>query len=203
MCEYAHSMGNSTGNLKEYWDAVEKYDRLQGGFIWDWVDQGIRQITEDGEEWFAYGGDFGDEPNDGSFCINGLIASDRVPHPGLWEHKKVLQPVRVEPIDLLAGQVRVVNKHLYSDLSGLDVSWTLTADGVVLQSGDLPALDTPAGGSAEVKVPFSTPDASPATEYWLRLSFKLSQDTLWAAEGTRGGVGAVQASHRCSSGQKS
>jgi len=191
MCEYAHSMGNSTGNLKEYWDAVEKYKRLQGGFIWDWMDQGIRQFTKDGEdpvlsppkEWFAYGGDFGDEPNDGNFCINGLIGSDRVPHPGLWEHKKVVQPVRVEPVDLLRGHVRVVNKYLYSDASGLDVSWTLTADGEVLQFGDLPALNIPPGGSAELIVPFSPPAAKPATEYWLRLSFKLSQDALWAAKG--------------------
>ena len=103
MCEYAHSMGNSTGNLKEYWDAVETYPRFQGGFIWDWMDQGIRQVTEDGEQWFAYGGDFCDEPHDGSFCINGIIAADQEPHPGLWEHKKIVQPVRIEPVDLAAA----------------------------------------------------------------------------------------------------
>ena len=183
MCEYAHSMGNSTGNLKEYWDAVETYKRLQGGFIWDWVDQGIRQVTEDGESGFAYGGDFGDEPNDGNFCINGLIWPDRVAHPGLWEHKKVLQPVRVEPVDLLAGRVRVVNKYLYSDLSGLEISWTLMADGEVLQSGELPALKAHPGDSADVTVPFAAPVVRPATEYWLRLSFKLAKDTLWAQKG--------------------
>jgi beta-galactosidase len=183
LCEYAHSMGNSTGNLKEYWDAVETYPRFQGGFIWDWVDQGIRQVTEDGEEWFAYGGDFGDEPHDGSFCINGVIAADRKPHPGLWEHKKIVQPVRVEPVDLATGKLRVINKYFFSDLSGLDVSWTLSADGEVLQSGVLPKLDTPAGESVVVTVPFQEPELKPGTEYWLTLSFALADDALWARRG--------------------
>jgi len=183
MCEYAHSMGNSTGNLKEYWDAVEMYPRFQGGFIWDWMDQGIRQVTEDGEEWFAYGGDFGDEPNDGSFCINGIISPDREPHPGLWEHKKIVEPVRVEPVDLAAGKLRVINKHFFSDLSGLDVSWTLSADGEVLQSGDLPRLDTSAGASVVVTVPFQQPELMPGTEYWLTVHFTLAEDTLWAERG--------------------
>ena len=89
MCEYAHSMGNSPGNLVEYWEAVDQYKRLQGGFIWDWVDQGFLQKTADGEEWFAYGGDFGDHPNDANFCINGLVWPDRKPQPALWEVKKV------------------------------------------------------------------------------------------------------------------
>ncbi len=183
MCEYAHSMGNSTGNLKEYWDAVETYPRLQGGFIWDWVDQGIRQVTDDGEEWFAYGGDFGDEPNDGNFCINGLVWPDRRPHPGLWEHKKIVQPVHVEPVDLAEGQVRVINRYAFSDLSGLDISWTLAANGQVLQSGELPRLNTPAGESEIVTIPFRKPQLKPGTEYWLTMHFALAQDTLWAERG--------------------
>ena len=183
MCEYAHSMGNSTGNLKEYWDAVEKYPRLQGGFIWDWVDQGFRQVTADGEEWFAYGGDFGDEPNDANFCINGLVWPDRRPHPALWEYKKVLEPVRVEPVDLAAGKVRVINRYLFADLSGLDVSWTVSADGEVLHSGQLPRLDTPAGDSEMVTIPFREPELKPGTEYWLTVCFSLAQDTLWAKQG--------------------
>jgi hypothetical protein len=140
-------------------------------------------VTDDGDGWFAYGGDFGDEPNDGSFCINGLIGPDRLPHPGLWEHKKIVEPVRVDPIDLAAGTVRVINKYLYSDLSGLDISWTLAADGEVLQSGALPRLDTPAGESAIVTVPLREPALRPGTEYWLMLSFTLAEDTLWAEQG--------------------
>ena len=114
MCEYAHSMGNSTGNLAEYWDAVEAYPRLQGGFIWDWVDQGLRRTDGEGSEWFAYGGDFGDTPNDGNFCANGLIGADRRPHPALWEYKKVLEPVRVELVDPEVGHVRVTNLRAFA-----------------------------------------------------------------------------------------
>ncbi|MGD9100574.1 MAG: glycoside hydrolase family 2 TIM barrel-domain containing protein, partial [Anaerolineae bacterium] len=183
MCEYAHSMGNSTGNLKEYWEAIARYERLVGGFIWDWVDQGIRQVTREGQEWFAYGGDFGDEPNDGSFCINGLVWPDRRPHPALWEHKKVVQPVRVEAVDLTAGKVKVTNLYSFTSLSGLEVSWTVSADGETLQAGQLAQLDTPPGDSALVTVPFREPELQPGTEYWLTLRFSLVQDTSWAERG--------------------
>jgi beta-galactosidase/beta-glucuronidase len=207
MCEYAHAMGNSCGNLREYWDAVETHQRLQGGFIWDWVDQGIRQVTEDGEEWFAYGGDFGDDPNDGPFCINGLLWPDRRVKPALWEYKKIVQPVKVEPIHLLAGELKITNAYHFSHLSGLDITWKLTAEGEVLQSGALPRLDTAPGKSRNVRVPFTQPvlpapaeypvwgtssrlcgasprgPGEPDAEYWLTLSFTLAEDTLWAEKG--------------------
>lgn len=183
MCEYAHAMGNSPGGLKEYWEAIERYPRLQGGFVWDWVDQGLRQVTEQGKEWFAYGGDFGDEPNDGNFCINGLVGPDRTPHPGLWELKKMHEPVLVEPIDLAAGQFRISNRYAFSNLSELDGTWTLEADGKVLQSGALPRPDTPPGASSLVTVPFERPDPVPGTELWLGLRFALCKDTHWALQG--------------------
>jgi beta-galactosidase/beta-glucuronidase len=183
MAEYAHSMGNSPGNLKEYWDIIETYPRLQGGFIWDWVDQGLRRVTDEGEEWFAYGGDFGDVPNDSSFCINGLVFPDRTIHPSLWEAKKVYQPIKVEPVDLLAGQVEIVNRYFFSDLSGLDVAWKLSADDRVLQMGQLPRMHTPAGGRKVVAVPFVKPELEPSVEYWLTLSFTLAEDTSWAEKG--------------------
>jgi beta-galactosidase len=183
LAEYAHAMGNSPGNLKEYWDIFETYPRLQGGFVWDWVDQGFRRVTDQGEEWYAYGGDFGDEPNDGSFCINGLVFPDRAIHPSLWEHKKVVQPVKVEPNDLLTGQLEIVNRYSFSDLSGLDVAWKLSADGRVLQAGRLPRLHTPAGGREAVTVPFVKPELEPGVEYWLTLSFTLAEDTPWAEKG--------------------
>ncbi|MEA3344858.1 MAG: glycoside hydrolase family 2 TIM barrel-domain containing protein [Chloroflexota bacterium] len=183
MCEYAHSMGNSTGNLKEYWEAIEAHKRLQGGFIWDWVDQGLRHRTEEGEEFFAYGGDFGDEPNDGSFCINGLISPDREPHPGLWEYKKVLEPVKVEPVDLAAGAVEITNRYCFSNLNQLDISWRLSADDQVVQRGELPRLDLLPGCRETVNIPFDEPDMKPGVEYWLTLSFALAQDALWAEAG--------------------
>jgi beta-galactosidase len=183
MAEYAHAMGNSPGNLQEYWDIIVAYPRLQGGFVWDWMDQGIRQVNQEGEEWYAYGGDFGDEPNDGSFCINGLIFPDRTIHPSMWECKKVLQPVKVEPTDLLAGRVDIVNQHLFSDLSGLEVAWKLSADGAVLQTGQLPRMHTPAGGREVVAIPFVKPQLEPGVEYWLMLSFTLAEGTPWAEKG--------------------
>jgi beta-galactosidase len=183
MCEYAHAMGNSPGNLKEYWEAIEAYPRFQGGCVWDWVDQGIRQVTDAGEEWFAYGGDFGDEPNDGSFCINGLVFPDRTIQPSMWEHKKVLQPVAVESVDLLAGKLEITNKYGFSDLSGLDLTWQLTADDEVLQTGQLPRLYTSPGARDVITIPFDTPELAPGVEYWLTLSFTLAGDTPWAEKG--------------------
>ncbi|MBN2304077.1 MAG: DUF4981 domain-containing protein, partial [Anaerolineae bacterium] len=183
MCEYAHAMGNSVGNLREYWDAIEAFPRLQGGFIWDWVDQGIRQVTDAGEEWFAYGGDFGDTPHDGPFCINGLIRADRIPHPALWEYKKILEPVRVEAVDIGAGQVRITNRRIFTGLEDLDLTWMLAADGVPLQSGDLDLPDIGPGASAVLTIPFETPAITPGTEYWLTLSFALAADTAWAEAG--------------------
>jgi len=183
MCEYAHSMGNSTGNLKEYWETISKYKRLCGGFIWDWVDQGIRRKTDEGVEWWAYGGDFGDEPNDLNFCINGLIWPDRTPHPAMWECKKIFQPVEVEAVDLKAGKVKIVNRYDVSDLSQLEIFWQLCADDEILESGQLPRLYTPAGNSQIVTVPFAMPELKPGAEYWLNLRFRLWHGTIWAEKG--------------------
>jgi beta-galactosidase len=183
MCEYAHAMGNGPGGLMEYWDAIERHRRLQGGFVWDWVDQGLRQVSEEGQEWFAYGGDFGDEPNDGSFCINGLVGPDRVPHPGLWELKKVHEPVDVRPVDLEEGKLEIVNRYAFSDLGGLDVIWMLKSGGRVLQSGVLPRLDTPPGGSTVVSIPYQVPASLPCAESWLELQFVLAGDAPWARQG--------------------
>ena len=184
MCEYTHSMGNSTGNLKEYWDMIYKYRRLCGGFIWDWVDQGIKRVTEDGREWWAYGGDFGDEPNDGNFCINGLVWPDRKPHPALWECKKIQQPVEAEAIDLSKGIIRILNRYDFTDLGILDIFWELTEDGEVIQRGILPKIYTPPHESEVVTVPFNIPEKlKPGAEYYLIIRYKLSENTLWAERG--------------------
>jgi beta-galactosidase/beta-glucuronidase len=183
MCEYAHAMGNSPGALKEYWEIIETYPRAVGGFVWDWVDQGLRETTEDGEDWFAYGGDYGDEPNDGNFCINGLIWPDRVPHPSLWEYKKVLEPVRVEAVDLQSGSLRVTNRYAFTDLSGLRATWEVKRDGFLLQSGELDKLSTPPGQSEVITVPYELPEAATGAEHWLTLHFVLAEDApLMSAE---------------------
>jgi beta-galactosidase/beta-glucuronidase len=183
MCEYAHAMGNGPGNLKEYWEAIRTYPRLLGGCIWEWTDHGIRQYTADGEEWFAYGGDFGDTPNDGNFCIDGLVFPDRTPHTGLTEYKKVIEPVTVEAVDLAAGVVKIGNRYTFASLARLQGAWQLVCDGTPLQQGTLPALDVPAGSVVEVTLPYTLPTPVPGAEYWLQCSFTLAEDTLWAPRG--------------------
>ena len=182
MCEYAHSMGNSTGNLKEYWDAIRTHKRLAGGFIWDWVDQGIERWT-DGVKWYAYGGDYGDQPNDGAFCINGLIWPDRREHPGLWEYKKVLEPVVVEAVDLKEGRFQITNRYHFRDLSGLNISWRVRVDGQTVEADEVPALSIQPGEIEEVLVPYQKPLAKPGADYWLELSFQLNHAELWADAG--------------------
>ncbi|MCE7983762.1 MAG: DUF4981 domain-containing protein [Caldilinea sp. CFX5] len=183
MCEYAHSMGNSTGNLQEYWDAIDQYPRLQGGFIWDWKDQGIRRFTEEGVEWFAYGGDFGDKPNDANFCFNGLVGPTAEPHPGLWEYKKILEPVRVSAVDLAAGLFQVSNHYRFTDLSHLAISWRVEREGELLAAGALPSLTTAPGASESLSVPLPTLESQGAGEVWLTLSFALNAGTPWATTG--------------------
>jgi hypothetical protein len=183
MCEYAHAMGNSPGNLKEYWDVIESHPRLRGGFIWDWVDQGIQQVTQDGQKWYAYGGDFGDEPSSFSFCCNGIIFPDRSLHPAIWEVKKVYQPVRAEAVDLLAGKIAITNRYFFSTLEGLVATWSLTTGERILQTGELPALNTPPNRGEVITLPLEKPELEPGAEYWLTLRFALAEDTPWAEKG--------------------
>ncbi len=183
MCEYAHAMGNGPGNLKEYWEAIYAHPRLIGGCVWEWVDHAIRRRLPDGREWFAYGGDFDDHPNDGNFCIDGLNFPDRIPHTGLIEYKKVIEPVAVEAIDLTAGKVRIHNRYDFLSLGYLNIAWHVTCNGEIVEEGDLPRLDTPPHGATVVSLPFSLPKGAPGAIYHLNLSFTLARATLWAARG--------------------
>jgi beta-galactosidase/beta-glucuronidase len=182
MCEYAHSMGNSTGNLKEYWNAIENNHGLQGGFIWDWVDQGLLKVDENGQEYWAYGGDFGEKIHDANFCINGLIWPDRTPHPAMFEYKKVIQPVAVNAVDLTAGQIEIVNKQYFTDLSNLNITWEVMTDGKILQQGDL-QLDIPPMQSQTVTLPLEISTLPSEAEYFLTVRFTLAEDESWANAG--------------------
>lgn len=185
LCEYAHAMGNGPGGLQAYWDILYAHQRLQGAFVWEWMDQGIRQQTPDGREYFAYGGDFGDDPNDGNFIIDGLARPDHTPSPGLIELSKMLEPVKVEVVDLAALRVKVENRYDFVSLDHLALSWEIVADGAVIQSGmGGPGL-IPAGTSAEWTVPFSLEAEAlkPATDYWLNLHFRLKNNEKWANAG--------------------
>jgi len=187
LCEYSHAMGNSNGNLKDYWDAIYKYERLQGGFIWDWVDQGLRQPVpgRPGEFYFAFGGDF--EPpgvyHDDNFLMNGLVSADRVPHPGLLEVKKVYQYITVTPVDLARGRVEITNGYAFIDLEAFEGFWEFKADDDVIASGRLPKLNIAPSESRVVSLPLPSTTPQPGVEYWLDLSFRLSADTRWADRG--------------------
>ncbi len=183
LCEYAHAMGNSVGNLKEYWDAIRAHKRLIGGFIWDWADQGLRKKSPDGKEFWAYGGDFGDKPNDGNFCCNGLVQPNRKPNPSLYEVKKVYQRIHVLPVDILAGQFHLYNEYDFIDLDFTNINCELTADGRIIQKGTLPKLSLPPGAKRELQLNFKKPDFQPDTEYWLKIFFTLADDTSWARRG--------------------
>jgi beta-galactosidase len=183
LCEYAHAMGNSTGNLQDYWNVIEKYPQLQGGFIWDWVDQGLRKKDQKGREFWAYGGDYGDFPTDGNFCCNGLVLPDRTPHPALYEVKKVYQYVKVRPVDLAAGLVEVTNKYDFTDLGFADLVWEVMAEGKVLQSGTLPMFKLAPKASTQVRIPFAKIKPEPGVEYFLNLSFRRAGDSPLVPKG--------------------
>ncbi|MFC2158570.1 glycoside hydrolase family 2 TIM barrel-domain containing protein [Acidobacteriota bacterium] len=178
LCEYTHAMGNSNGNLQDYWDVIEKYDVLQGGFVWDWVDQGLVKQNQDGEEFWTYGGDYGPEgvPSDGNFCINGLVNPDRSPHPGLWEVKKVYQYVGFGAIDLETGLLELKNKYDFKNLSDFNLVWAITSDGKTIQSGTVENLDITPHATSQVKLGYVLPEPKPGTEYFLNLSIRLKAD---------------------------
>jgi len=183
MCEYSHAMGNSNGNLQEYWDAIEKYRGLQGGFIWDWVDQGLLKVDESGREYWGYGGDFGDEPNDVNFCINGMIWPDRTPHPAMHEFKKLAQPIGVEPVDLRKGRIAVTNKNYFTNADWLQGTWDLSVDGKRVQKGNLDLLDIKPGQTRNFTLPLSSPEMHAGQECFLSVCFYTREKTPWAPRG--------------------
>ncbi|MBN1466787.1 DUF4981 domain-containing protein [candidate division KSB1 bacterium] len=182
ICEYAHSMGNSTGNLKKYWDLFESHPRLQGAFIWDFVDQGLAKKSDDGRDYFAYGGDYGDVPNDLNFCINGVVNPDRRPQPAMQECKKIFQFVKVSAIDLHAGVIAVENKYNFAALDFLQLEWQLVTPFATVKSGTIKDLGVPPGESRVFVIgPFDeplTPD-----DHYLNVSLKLKSDQAWAEQG--------------------
>lgn len=183
-CEYAHSMGNSTGNLFEFWDAVRANKRMIGGYIWDWMDQGLLQQTDDGEPYYAYGGDMGDTLiNSNNFCLNGIVDPARNPKPALWECKKIFQPVAVTAKDLSIGQVEILNRHHFTNLSEFDIFWELQEDGRVIQEGQLSSLDLAPDASTSITIPFTKPELRAGAAYFVRLGFQLKKDQAWAKAG--------------------
>ena len=178
MCEYAHSMGNSTGNLQDYWDVIEKYPALQGGFIWDWVDQGLAKYTSDSVKYWAYGGDFGPKniPSDGNFCINGIINPDRTVHPAIYEVKKVYQYLKILPVDAEKGKFQIINEYDFTNLDQYELKWYLKGNGETVLEGTLGRLDVNPHDTVNVTLPLSCYSFKGDVEYFVDFSLVAAQD---------------------------
>ncbi|RGS47345.1 DUF4981 domain-containing protein [Segatella copri] len=186
LCEYAHAMGNSEGNLKDYWDLIYKYDQLQGGFIWDWVDQTIAKTDDKGHKYWAYGGDMGfvGVVNDSNFCANGLVAADRSLHPHIWEVKKVYQNIAFEPVAFMQNRIKVTNRFDYTTLDNYQLVWAVEANGETIRSGKMNFPPLLPHQAKEMEIPMGTLPAADNKEYFLTLRAFSKQAT-----------GAVPAGH--------
>jgi beta-galactosidase len=169
MCEYAHAMGNSVGNLGDYWRIMRANRQLQGGFIWDWVDQGLERVTPSGQRYYVDGRDQGG--------ADGLLLPDRTPHPHAAEVKKVYQPVLFEPVELSTGTIRIANAHDFVSLASLAFSWRVEANGIETAGGALPPLDTRAHAASTVTVPLPALHPEPGVEYFLTVSARTTVAT--------------------------
>ena len=181
LCEYSHAMGNSNGSLSDYWAAFEQYPALQGGFIWEWCDHGIARKTESGEKYWAYGGDFGDEPNDLNFVCDGLVWPDRSLHPAMAECKKLQQPLAARWHDAIAGVVEVKNKADFTRLNWLRGEWTLEIEGHQIAAGALPRIEVEPGESQKMTLVLPAP--MPAGEAFVTLRFFADKSTAWCDAG--------------------
>ncbi|MEV7379176.1 glycoside hydrolase family 2 TIM barrel-domain containing protein [Streptomyces lydicus] len=197
LCEYAHAMGNGPGGLGEYQRLFETYERCQGGFVWEWIDHGLRRQTAEGEVFHAYGGDFGEELHDGNFVCDGLVFPDRVPSPGLGEFKKVVEPVRIEgEADGGAGTFRITNLYDFADLGHLDFRWRYEVEGEVCGHGRLEVPALAPGGSAVVQLPPAPAGAVRRGEAIWTVRALLAEDSAWAPAGHEIAWGQLTAAPR-------
>ena len=182
--EYAHSMGNAVGNLVDYWEAMESTNFFMGGAIWDWIDQSMYNYTKEGKRYLAYGGDFGDTPNDGQFVMNGIIFGDEQPKPQYYEVKKVYQYIGTTWKDAKTATLDVFNKNYYTDdLSGYAMSYVLTADGVAVKKGELDLGSVPARTHKAITITGLNEGLDPNKEYLLHIVYRLKEDMPWAKAG--------------------
>ena len=184
MCEYIHALGSGPGEMEDYWKLFYKYDRLLGGFVWQWADHGITQKTKGGKKFFAYGGDFGDEPTDFFFFFSGLVYSERKVKSNLLEYKQVIAPVKVEAVNMAKGLVKFINTYDFLNLNTLDAFWSIIENGVEIEKGCLNTPDIPGKSSAVVKLVLpGIKGKKPGAEYFINFSFRLRKDTGWAKAG--------------------
>ncbi len=173
MCEYAHAMGNAMGSLNDYWQEIRNSDYLQGGSIWDWVDQGLLEIDENGNKYYTYGGDYGpdDIGSDGNFCCNGLLFPDHTPSPKLNEVKYVYQSIHCQPIDLKTGKIEIFNEFFFTDLNEFYIEWELTENGNRIQSGEMKPVNITPQQTGEINLPYQEFTMKPGREYFINLTF--------------------------------
>ncbi len=182
--EYAHSMGNACGNLIDYWEAIESTNFFCGGAIWDWVDQSMYNYDKvTGERYLAYGGDFGEVPNDGQFVMNGIVFADLEPKPQYYEVRKVYQHIAVKPVDVRKGTFEIFNKYYFNDLSEYDVKWSLYENGTEMKTGILHPGTIAPRGRATVNVPYSFDQLNSASEYVVKFQFLMKDKKFWADKG--------------------
>ncbi|MEZ0066823.1 beta-galactosidase [Streptacidiphilus sp. MAP12-20] len=188
LCEYAHAMGNGPGGLSEYQRLIDQHPRVQGGFVWEWIDHGIARTDAQGRRWYAYGGDFGEELHDGNFVADGLLFPDRTPSPGLIEYAKVIEPVGLE-LETGGTTLRVQNRYDFRSLAHLAIGWTLERDGQAVAAGAVEMPPLAAGSSLSLPLDdvltaaTATAGAAPGSELWLTVSAKLTEDEPWATAG--------------------
>ncbi len=180
LCEYAHAMGNSTGSLADYYAAFEQYHGLQGGFIWEWLDHGIRMHTAEGVPYWGYGGDFGDQPNDRNFVADGMVWPDRTPHPGLTEFQYLARPVQVTALDAPSGLFRIENRRHFTSLDDLQGEWCLRVRGAVVHSATLADLAIPPHQHTRISLPLVGAEAG---ESFVEFRFRTRDETPWAPAG--------------------
>jgi len=183
LCEYAHAMNNSMGSVGDYNDLFDKYPTLMGGAIWEWEDQGLWNGRDPNHQYMAYGGGFGDYPNDKYFIHKGVVFSDRSPKPHYPELKRVYQWVSFTTLDVARGKISIRNRYAFTNLSKFVPRWTLSEDGVVVDSGTLAPIDLAPGASKEVTLPITNASVKPGREYFLQLSFVLAKPEIWAKAG--------------------
>lgn len=168
-CEYAHAMGNSVGDFQDYWDIIERYPVLQGGFIWDWVDQGLAEYDKNGKKYWTYGGDYGPEgvPSDNNFCANGLVSPDRKPHPTLYEVKKVYQYIKFTSLDPAAGKFGISNGYVFTGLENFDFDYTIEENGIAVKTAKLSSIEAGPGNMQPLTVNLGEIVLKPDCEYFI------------------------------------
>ncbi len=183
LCEYAHAMNNSMGSVSDYNDLFDKYPTLMGGAIWEWEDQGIWNGRDPNHQFMAYGGGFGDYPNDKYFIHKGVVFSDRTPKPHYSELRRAYQWVSFTPVDLEHGKIGVRNRYAFTNLNKFVPHWTLSEDGTVIEEGTLAPVDLLPGASTELTLPIKAESPKPGREYFIQLSFELTEPEIWAKSG--------------------